>query len=252
VYPQGRPPPSEQRQRSLFGSPLPPLYHHHSGKGRTTSERRDGGPDDTPKYTDSSSRPHPKPGLASQAGLLCASRAAYTPRSGAGAPIGRAPVSEQRQRSLFGSPLPPLYHHHSGKGRTTSERRDGGPDDTPKCTDSSSRSPSPPTPKAPLGFSSRAALCSLSGLHSTERSRCTHREGTPPSEQRQRSLFGSPLPPLYHHHSGKGRTTSERRDGGPDATTTCTGIKLLTLPSRPQTTIKAGLDRQARLLLLFK
>ena len=158
MYPQGRPPPSEQRQRSLFGSPLPPLYHHHSGKGRTTSERRDGGPDDTPKYTDSSSRPHPKPGLASQAGLLCASRAAYTPRSGAGAPIGRAPVSEQRQRSLFGSPLPPLYHHHSGKGRTTSERRDGGPDDTPKCTDSSSRSPSPPTPKARLA-SQAGLLC---------------------------------------------------------------------------------------------
>ncbi len=230
--PPGRASVSEQRQRSLFGSPLLPLHNIHSGKGRTTSERVTG--ERTPHLCAPAQlpplpRPHPKPGLASQAGLLlcfpgglhptelgrctpregprlgaatavalwepfatfipssfrqradnerasdggtdatpkctglklpplvpvrtqspawllkpgcfCASRAAYTLRSWAGAPPGRAPVSEQRQRSLFGSPLLPLHNIHSGKGRTTSERRDGGPDATPKCTGSCSRSP---------------------------------------------------------------------------------------------------------------
>gem|GEM_PF-4146405 len=166
---------------------------------------------------------------------------------------GGPPPSEQRQRSLFGSPLLPLHNIHSGKGRTTSERRDGGPDDTPKCTDSCSRSPSPPTPKARLGFSSRAALCFLGRLTTYGAEPVHLQGGPPPSEQRQRSLFGSPLLPLYHLHSDKGRTTSERRDGGSGRHPQVHRLMLpLLLPAHTQSTIKPGLIAKPGFLFLLK
>jgi|GEM_PF-5023323 len=71
---------------------------------------------------------------------------------------------------------------------------------------------SPPAPKARLGFSSRA-LCFLGRLTLYGAEPVHLQEGPPPSEQRQRSLFGSPLLPLHNIHSGKGRTTSERVTG---------------------------------------
>ncbi|MBP1896470.1 hypothetical protein J2Z18_005601 [Paenibacillus lactis] len=172
-----------------------------------------------------------------------------TPYGAGPVPPREGPVSEQRQRSLFGSPLLPLHNIHSCKGRTTSERRDGGPDDTTMCTGSAPPSP-PPTPKARLGFSSRAAFV-LPGMLTHHGAAPVPPQGGPPSRSSDSGRSLGALCYLYTIYiQAKGGQQASEETG--DRTTPPSAPAHAPAPLEPPKHNKAGLDRQARLLLLLK